>query len=131
MLTRVDVPSVGRCRKLAKILKGVKPAAWWIRCESGWVVDAALVAAPVGSDDYVPAYTLGQLFDWARRQGWSPQIWHGVLETERVCDGTGCCAHVYNWPHSDIDKTGAKASTASDALADAILAAAKEESDGV
>jgi len=117
MLTRLDVPSVGRCRRLAKILKGVAPAAWRIRCESGWAVDAAPIAAPVGSDDYVPAYTLGQLFDWAAKKGMEPEL-------HRVFSRVG-----KNWwvtvKNDDIQRptTDGHATRVPNALADAILAA--------
>ena len=109
MIGRLDVPSLSRCRKLAAVMKGVKPAAWWYQ----GACDLCIVGNPT---DNVPAYTLGQMLDFARRCRLDP-----VLSLYRHL----LAADLAAGPSDDeYSQTG---TTWPNALADTLIAWHKEE----
>ena len=87
-LTKLDVPSRGRCRKLEPIIHEI-PHAWWYRPTPGsqWRICTEEPTTQGGPSlgEVVPAYTLGQMLEWARRkaQGPGPSLdWIGRATTE-------------------------------------------------
>lgn len=134
MLTRHDVPSVGRCRELAGIIGGEPQWLWrrrWLGSKKTWIIDDIEAAAPAARKPgwfrncvlsgkeatLVPAYPLGQMLDWARRRGMAPKLewssgagwWGAYLDVGAV------------HPVKDFDNL------APNALADAIIAASKAD----
>jgi hypothetical protein len=122
MLNRLDVPSVGRCRKLAGIMGGVKPHAWWnaydrIGLRRRWKLSVARDKKAAWS---APAYTLGQMLDWARRRGMDPTIAGETLRQGRA----EWNMRLYDVLAHQVAST-VLANTAPNALADAIIAASE------
>lgn len=127
MLTKLDVPSLDRCRKLARIMKGVKPYLHWHRWRrndeeswSQWEIDLAVQPRSNAEADseglqYAPCFTLGQMFAWAARQGWEPLL--GIVPP--TCkDGGRPFAEMHGRPDDEFI-----APNAPNALANAIIAA--------